>query len=98
MNSFIQILSFMISFLYGIFFYLLSRFNKYILENKRNLIKFFITLVFIIDIVIFYIYIMYKINNGYFHIYFITVLIIGYFLSSHFYDKLKKAIKIHLKK
>lgn len=92
MNSYIQILSLIFSFFYGIFFHLLVRFNKYILDKKNNIIKFIITLVFIIDIVILYIYLMYKINNGYFHIYFLFLLIIGYLLECFLFPKMLKKI------
>ncbi len=98
MTSYIQIISFLISFIYGIFFYLLSRFNKYILDNKNKLITLIITTIFIIDIVILYIYIIYKINHGYFHIYFLITVIIGFSLTNIYYYKLKNICKIYVKK
>ena len=98
MTSYIQIISFLISFIYGIFFYLLSRFNKYILDNKKKLITLIITTIFIIDIVILYIYIIYKINHGYFHIYFLITVIIGFSLTNIYYYKLKNICKIYVKK
>ena len=98
MNSYIQVLSFIISFIYGIIFYLLTRFNNYILENKHKVLRFIITLVFIVDVVILYVYLMYKVNNGYFHIYFIIVVIIGFVIMNKFYDKLQKACKKYVKK
>ena len=98
MTSYIQIISFLISFIYGIFFYLLSRFNKYILDNKNKLITLIITTIFIIDIVILYIYIIYKINHGCFHIYFLITVIIGFSLTNIYYYKLKNICKIYVKK
>lgn len=98
MTSYIQIISFLISFIYGIFFYLLSRFNKYILDNKNKLITLIITTIFIMDIVILYIYIIYKINHGYFHIYFLITVIIGFSLTNIYYYKLKNICKIYVKK
>lgn len=98
MDSFIQVLSFGVSFLYGLLFYLLTRFNYFILEKKNNIIKFLVTLVFIIDIVILYVYLLYKINNGYFHIYFIIVVIIGFGIINKFYDKFKNTCKKYVKK
>ena len=89
MNSFIQLLSFLVSFLYGMIFYLLSRFNYFILYNKNNIIKFIVTLVFIIDIVILYVYMMYKINNGYFHIYFVALVVLGFVLMYKCYNFFK---------
>ena len=45
MNSYVQVISFLVSFIYGIVFYLFARFNKVMLSNKDNVIKFLITLV-----------------------------------------------------
>ena len=98
MDSFIQVFSFGVSFLYGLLFYLLTRFNYFILEKKNNIIKFLVTLVFIIDIVILYVYLLYKINNGYFHIYFIIVVIIGFGIMNKFYKKIKNTCKKYVKK
>ncbi len=89
MNSYIQLFSFLASFLYGMIFYLLSRFNCFILEKKNNISKFLVTLVFIIDIVILYVYMMYKINNGYFHIYFVILVILGFILMNKYYKIFK---------
>ena len=93
MNSTIQLISFLVSFIYGILFYLLTRFNKYIIENRRIVFRFIITLIFIIDIAILYIYIMYRINNGYFHIYFIFTVILGFVVTHVFYRKIKNMCK-----
>ena len=73
MNSYVQVLSFVVSFIYGLVFYLLSYANKIMINNKNNVIKLLITLVFVIDMVILYIYIMYKINFGMIHPYFVDV-------------------------
>ena len=97
MHSFIQILTFIFSFIYGIFFYLLARFNNFILKDKKNVTKFLITLVFIIDIVILYIYLMFKINHGYFHIYFLAILCLGFILMIIMYPKIKNKCKICVK-
>ena len=93
MDSFIQLLSFLASFLYGIIFYLLTKFNYFILDNKKGIVKFIITLVFIIDIVILYIYVMYRINNGYFHIYFVILVILGFILMHKLYKYLQMLCK-----
>lgn len=89
MDSYIQVVSFLLSFIHGAIFYLLTRFNNYILENKHKFFKFLVTLVFIVDIVILYVYLMYKINSGNFHIYFSIVVVLGFISMHKFYDKLK---------
>ena len=62
MNSTVQLISFLVSFIYGIIFYLLTRFNKYIIENRKIVFRFIITLIFIIDIAILYIIYLYNIS------------------------------------
>jgi len=81
MNSYLQIVSIISSFIYGFIFYYLSIFNKYILLNKNTFIKFIITFIFILDMIFLYIYLIYKLNNGINHPYFILSLLIGYYLG-----------------
>lgn len=98
MNSYVQVFSFLVSFIYGIVFYLFARFNKFILSNKNNVIKLLVTLVFVIDMVILYIYIMYKVNFGMIHPYFVAVVLVGYIFMMFLYDKCSMLIKRCLKK
>lgn len=98
MNSTVQLISFLVSFIYGIIFYLITRFNKYIIENRKIVFRFIITLIFIIDIAILYIYIIYCINHGYFHIYFIFTVIIGFIITHVFYGRIKNMCKKYVKK
>ena len=81
MNSCVQVISLLVSFIYGIVFYILSKFNKYIISNKNNIVKLLVTTVYVVDMVIIYIFIMYKINFGNIHPYFIISLILGFVLS-----------------
>lgn len=81
MNSYIQVISLLVSFIYGIVFYILSKFNKYIISNKNNIVKLLVTTVYVVDMVIIYIFIMYKINFGNIHPYFIISLILSFVLS-----------------
>lgn len=81
MNSYVQVISLLVSFIYGIVFYILSNFNKYIISNKNNIVKLLVTTVYVVDMVIIYIFIMYKINFGNIHPYFIISLILGFVLS-----------------
>ena len=81
MNSYVQVISLLVSFIYGIVFYILSKFNKYIISNKNNIVKLLVTTVYVVDMVIIYIFIMYKINFGNIHPYFIISLILGLVLS-----------------
>ena len=98
MDSYIQVISLVVSFIYGVLFSLLTKFNYFIIENRKVVFKFVVTLVFIVDVVILYIYLMYKINNGYFHIYFIIVVILGYSVMLKLQNKLKIICKKIVKK
>ena len=98
MDSLIQIQSFVFSFVYGYLFYILTRFNHYILLNKNTIFKLFINIVFVIDIVILYIYEMFKINKGIIHIYFVIVLIIGFIVGNITYDNVKAICQVCVKK
>lgn len=89
----VQLLSFLVSFLYGIGFYLFTRFNKFMLSNKNNVIKFLVTLVFIIDVVILYIYFMYKINYGNIHPYFVVFVVLGFLFMGKYFNKCKECVK-----
>lgn len=93
MNVNIQLLSFFVSFLYGLGFYLFTRFNKFMLSNKNNVVKFLVTFVFIIDVVILYIYFMYKINFGSIHPYFVLFVVLGFFVMAKYYNKCKECVK-----
>jgi hypothetical protein len=94
----IQLLSFLFSFIFGIFFYITS-FLNYKMINKYNVIlRYLITIAFIIDISLLYILMMYKINYGVIHIYFVMVLFIGYYIGFRYCKKFRKICKIRSKK
>lgn len=93
MNSYVQVLSFLVSFVYGLGFYLFSRFNKFMLVNKKFYVQLLITLVFVVDAVILYVYLMYKINFGVIHPYFVMVVVLGFYTMCTLYDKCKKCVK-----
>ena len=87
MTSKIQLITFLVSFLYGILFSFLTIFNFKIISNLRRIIKHLITFIYVLDVMVIYIIILYKINHGYFHIYFIMITIIGYLCGLYFYHK-----------
>lgn len=92
MNAKLQLISFLLSFVYGIIFYLLTSLNFKLIEKMRVLYKHIITFIFVLDIAIIYIIIMYHLNKGYFHIYFILMVLIGfiagYFLKTKIFSKI----------
>lgn len=82
----LQIISLIVSYIYGIFYYATSLINKQITDSKNNIIKFIVTIIFVINHVFLYLIILYKINLGQYHIYFLFILICG-FISSHYICK-----------
>lgn len=90
MHTYIQLLSLISSFIFGIFFSILTNLNYKYIFSKNVFYKIFFNLIFIIDIVLLYMLLILKINGGIFHIYFIFMVIIGYLLS---YKKVKVLIK-----
>ena len=56
MNGYIQVYIVFLSYLYGIIFYILAKYNLLITKNLSTLLKYLITFIFIIDIVIIYTY------------------------------------------
>ena len=81
MNSFLQLICLVFSFLYGLFLY-------FILDiNNRICFKFNIFFIFIIGVLIInnlsllYIFILYKLNKGVFNIYFLIFIVIGFGLK-----------------
>lgn len=89
----IQLLSFLFSFLFGIFFFITNYFNKKLITNKRMFFQYIITFLYIINIVLFYILILYKINRGVFHIYFLIMVLLGYLFATWLEKYVKKSVK-----
>ena len=81
MNIKIQILSLIYSFFMGFILYLLSILNYHIVINKKNIWKYILTILLVIDFVLIYLVGIYYINNGIVHIYFIIMVIIAFLAS-----------------
>lgn len=94
MSSSIQLLSFFISFVFGIFFNLLTILNFKIISNLKKYLQHIITFIYVMDIIIIYVIILYHINNGQFHIYFILMVIIGYVVGYLIYSKLLSKLDV----
>ena len=90
MNSYTQLFIIIISFIYGIGFYLLAKYNQWITKNLSTFLKYIVTFIFILDVVIIYIYIIYQINSGIFHIYFLLSMLLGYIMIGYFYQNIVK--------
>ena len=81
MENEIQMLSFVVSFIFGICFAFLNELNKKIISKKKKQYKLIFSFLFIINITLLYLIINYYINNGVIHIYFLICVFLGYLFS-----------------
>lgn len=88
MSLSVQILSFVFSFFYGVFFEILLELNTKIIYSSKLFVKIIGTFLFVLFNTLLYFVILMKINNGILHIYFFLCIIFGYTLTC----KVKKKI------
>ena len=94
MSSTLQLISFLVSFLYGIFFYFLTSLNFYLIKDLKLYLKHILTFIYVIDMTIIYIIIFYQLNKGYFHIYFILMVFVGFFIGYLIYKNFLSKINV----
>ena len=94
MNSTLQLITFIVSFIFGLLFAIITVYNFKLIKNLSKYVQNFLTFIYVIDMTIIYIIIMYHLNRGYFHIYFIISVIIGFFIGFIIYDKLLSKIDV----
>ena len=97
MSANLQLICFLVSFIYGMFFGILTNFHFKLINKYHKIFQLLISLVFIIDIVLGYILIMYHLNDGIFHIYFFIFIFIGYILSFPLRKYIKRILKKYFK-
>lgn len=83
MNLELQIQTFIVSFLFGIFFGIELKLNYKFIYQSKKIYKIMTTFFFVITNILVYFIILRKINNGILHIYGIIAIILG-FLVEHF--------------
>ena len=98
MNYKLQLLSFLVSFLFGIFFYFTSLFNHKMISKQPILIKYIITLLYVLVISLLYVLLMYKVNYGVIHIYFLFILFLGFYCGWLYCKKFRNFCKVKKKK
>lgn len=94
MNYKLQLLSFLVSFLFGIFFYFTSLLNHKIIKKHSIVLQYMITFIYILDISLLYILLMYKVNYGIIHVYFIGMLFLGFVFGWFYCKHFRKFCKI----
>lgn len=93
MDNQIQLLSFLFSFLFGIFFSFTGRYHYKMVFSLKKMFRYFLTFLYILDISLMYIVIMYYINQGVIHLYFVIITFFGYALEKKIYSYVKKYVK-----
>jgi len=95
MNSNMQLLSFFVSFIFGIVFCLITILNFKLIKDLKRYVQHLLTFIYVIDMVIIYIILLYHLNKGYFHIYFIAMVFFGFFCGFIIYKKLLSKIDVN---
>ena len=90
----LQIISFLISFIFGILFYYITFWNFQLIAKMRVIIKHILTFIYVLDMTIIYIIIIYNINKGYFHIYFILTVFLGFVIGGLIHKKFLSKIDV----
>lgn len=90
MTSIIQLYSLALSFVYGIFFCILSKLNFKIIDSMSRFLRYILTFLFVMDMVIIYIILIYKLNKGYFHMYFVLLVFCGYLIANILLKNIRK--------
>ena len=94
MSLIVQIQSFSVSFLYGIFLSFMFNLLYNFLFTKYTLINIITNLFFSLVVFALYFFFLYLVNNGVVHIYFLITLFISFYL----YNKLFVKFRVKLKK
>lgn len=93
MNIKLQIITLLVSFLYGIFFSFFLSLNYKFIYNDKKIIKISISFLAVLISVLLYFIILRKINYGIFHIYEVLALILGFIIENWFNGFIAKRFK-----
>jgi hypothetical protein len=77
MSSYIQFISLIGSFVYGICLFYLYTFNIKVIKNYSIVLKFMVSLLFLFNVSLIYVCFLYMINGGVLHLYNIIFLLLG---------------------
>lgn len=80
----LQLLSLFVSFIFGIFLFIMFKVNYKYLFLVSNRKKILFNFIFCFDLSILYFLIMYYLNSGRLHLYFLLLIIFGFLLSYKF--------------
>lgn len=86
----VQVISFLFSFFYGIFFEILLSVSEKILYSSKLIVKIIGSLLFVLFTTLLYFVILIKINNGVLHVYFFLCILLGYTIMCKVRKKILK--------
>lgn len=86
----IQINSLIVSFIYGIFLFILLEINYKLIYSSNIFIKVVSSILFVSFNTLLYFIILMYINNGYIHLYFFLSMLVGYILCKAVYINICK--------
>lgn len=86
----VQVISLLVSFGYGIFFYLTLELNSRFIYSSNLFVRIVYSLLFVVFHTLLYFLILMYINNGYVHLYFILCIMIGYLMCKVVYKRFEK--------
>ena len=90
----VQLISLLVSFCYGIFFFLMLEINTKLLFSSNLLVKLLFSFLFVLVHALLYFIILVKINFGYIHIYFFLALLGGYLICKVIFKRFVKNVKL----
>ena len=90
----VQITSLIVSFCYGIFFYLTLEINYRLLYTTRLWLRIIVSFLFVIFHALLYFLILMKMNYGYVHIYFFLSMFAGYMMCKVLSKRFVKGKKV----
>lgn len=93
MSLYLQIITSVFSFLFGMAFSLFLKINYKIIYNSHKIIKILGTFLVVMISMMTYFLLLQKINNALFHIYHLFLLILGFSLSNFLLQKIVKRLK-----
>lgn len=91
----VQLISLLVSFIFGITFYFTSLLNYKIIKKYNKIFKYVTTLLYMLNIAIVYICLLFKVNNGNVHPYFIIMVLLGFLLGIKIKKMLIKNVKLY---
>lgn len=94
----VQVISLVVSFVYGIFFYLTLELNSRFIYSSHLWVRLVMSFLFVMMHTLVYFLILMRINHGYVHIYFFICILAGYLLCKVIYKRCKIKYKRFVKK